>query len=765
MEETDLKLTRRDVKPSIKTLRGKKQNQLLESTLFGKNKDYEDEGVYINSDFYRNDVIGKPYPGRVNFNTQRVLAYNSTVVRAILTLRSHQIAKLPIKIIPSNEEEPPRQMSIMDYNIYHIDNHPAFDESERNFLTKVYYRLDPEAYVLDKKKTYEEQQDMFTDAEKTTVRFLQDKHDEFYRKRQKDKKKILDMLNNPDPWFTNMKSWERFAKSMLIDMLIIDRGAVIKLRDSNGELKGLMCVDGASIRPVINKFGTLDDEYAYVQVVHGSPHVYLKKDDVIILSMNPMTDLKYFGYGLSNMETLYTAVLSDIFIDKGNLDFYRKGGSIPEGFISVEPPPSRDGMIQQVDQEQLDSIQRHLQAIMMGDFTQVPIVSGGRISWIDFKGKRRDMQFKELAEYLTRKICAVYQVSPQDVGVVSDVNRANGAVQAEMTKSKGLRTLMAVISQYITNEVINEIRPEKDLKLWFDDDDLDKKRTEWTMIQQQLVSGAITINQWRATQGMHPVPWGNTPLQGLKNWVKEDGAGAQGMAGGPPGLPPLPGLPAGPEGMMNPGGAVGGANPMSGQPAGPMVMAPPVGSMMKSAKYFELNHVKEDPQDLMIKHFSDMYQDSAKLDDFKDILNYPGSQSIRKSVESYEHFLRTNPSLGTIVTKSIDYDPSDPLVFSRYLGNGIIELNEEGGDIPLFKSIALAAYDSLDDDRLEDIRLNLNTDDEDLLKSAVEWSVFESLDDNVKKSLYDNFYQFQTQPYSDALIHRVGEILGILQPE
>src|SRR6056300_1048388 len=134
MDELDLKNSKDPkIKPRVKTLNEKASKKLLHVAGVGQNGSNTtgNEGIYINSDFYRNDVTGKPYPGRVNFNTQRVLAYNSTVVRAILTLRSHQIAKLPIQIVPSNKNEPPRQMHVLDYNIYQIDNHPAFDEPEQ----------------------------------------------------------------------------------------------------------------------------------------------------------------------------------------------------------------------------------------------------------------------------------------------------------------------------------------------------------------------------------------------------------------------------------------------------------------------------------------------------------------------------------------------------------------------------------------------------------------------------------------------------------
>jgi len=516
-----------------------------------------------------------------------------------------------------------------------------------------------------------------------------------------------------------------------------------------------MPVDGGSIRPLINEYGAVDDDRAYVQVINGSPHVFLKKNDVIIMKMNPMTDLKYFGYGLSAMETLYTTVLSDIFIDKGNLDYYRKGGSIPEGFISIEPPASRDGMTQQIDQEQLESIQRHLQSIMMGDYTQVPVVSGGKISWIDFKGKRRDMQYKELAEHLTRKICAVFQVSPQDVGIISDVNRSTSQTQAEMTKSKGLETLMSMLSEYFTEEVINEIRPESDLKLWFEDDDLDKQKLEWNMAQQKLVSGALSINQWRATQGQHPVPWGNTPLQGLNNWKpadeKEEDLGQGGLLGG---LPPIPG-------MDNPGGPSGGDNPMAGQPAEGGGDSGALGSpsTVKSNNFFAINKLNEDEaENMMIKSFSDMYMDSSRFDDLvklQDIHNYPGGEWMRAPMESYEYFVNSHPELNVTLKKSTS-ETNDPLIFASYEGNGVVNVSDEG-TMPIVKSLTQAAVDTLDDEVKEKAVDFLG--DESYLEEAMERSIYKSLDSSLQEVLYQDFYKFHSFELSDAQVEEFSELI------
>lgn len=760
MAESDFLLKKRRVQTSPA------RNQLSRKTTLqvagvgqAGSREHGNEGVFVSSDYYRNDIVGKTYPGRVNFPTQRILAYNSTVVRSILTLRSHQVAKLPFKVIPRNNDEPPKQTSILEYSVYNIEHHPAFDDHEIEFLIRIYQRLDPKGYISDKKELFESMgTDVFTENEVATVHYLQKKHEEFYRKRSRDIKEIKNLLNKPDPWFTNTKTWENMLKKVLNDMLIIDRGVLIKIRDEEGRLKGLMPVDGTTVRPLINEYGIVDPDKAYVQVINGSPQVYLKQNDVIILSAYPMADIKYFGYGFSPMETLYTTVLSDIFIDKGNLDYYRKGGSIPEGFISIEPPPSREGMVSQIDQEQLESIQRHLQSIMMGDYTQVPIISGGKVSWIDFKGKRKDMQFRELAEYLSRKICAVLQVSPQDVGIISDVNRSTAQTQAEMTRSKGLETIMRVLSEYLTAEVIAELRPEEDLTLWFEDDDIEKKRDNWQISQQQIISGVLTINQYRANEGLHPVPWGNTPLQGLRNWAPEE-EDTGGMPGMPNlgNLPPLPGMPS----PQNPNGPMGGDNPMAGgppqMPQGPSPIGSPSG--LKSSRFFSMNAATdEEAHELMVKGFADIYTEDSNYQEvvkLYDINNYPGGEFLRRPIDSYEFFSR---NAGVTIHKGMDVDEADPIIFSRYMGNGQVVIDEDGEE-PLIKSLAKGVRETLDDrvkaKIIDEIR------DEFELDNAIERAIYKSLDAPLQEYLYEDFYKFQPNYLTDAQVEKVGEYLGI----
>jgi len=737
--------------PSIKiTAKPKTPGVSLAGINAGESARANNEGVFISTEFYRNDIVGKPYPGFINYQTQRYLAYNSTVVRSIISLRTQQVAMLPYNIVPSNDQEPTRKVSVFDYNMYELLYHPVFDQPEKDFLKKMYLRIDPDAYKINKQSLYEESKDQFSAAEIATIDHLQEKHDSFYRDRDESIAKIRSILNNPDPWFTGTQSWSQMIQAILFDLIALDRGALLKLRDEEGGIRGLMPMDGASIRPLINEFGFYDDDKAFVQVseTSGTPNVYLNRRDVIIMSMHPVTDMRYFGYGVSPMETLFTAALTDIYIDKGQLDFYRKGGSIPEGVLNIEPPTSRDGMVSHMNQQTLEYMQRSLQAMMAGDYTQVPIFSGGKVSFIDFKGKRRDGQYKELAEYVARKTCAVLQVSPQDVGITSDVNRSSATVQQDLTKSKGLLPLMNTVAEYITRGVVDELRPERDLKLAFIDDDTEKNKNEWTMSQQQLVSGVITVNEYRVAHGKSPVPWGNSPLQGLRNWrspeeeQEQQGGGLGGLGGAPGGLPPMP------ASIANPGGPVGGANPAAGRP--------PAGAL-KSSRFFSLNARSEDEaEEFMVKGFSEMYDENSNFHEIvslHDIHNYPGGEWMRTPVASYEHFVDTHPALGIKVQIPEDTDTRDVLLLSMYTGDEIIV---ENGNVPLIKAMATVAYNNLSDptrNKVDEITFNNG-------EEAFEKYIYNRLDAPLQDALYKDYYRFKSFAVSDAQLEEVEQCIS-----
>jgi phage portal protein BeeE len=527
--------------------------------------------------------LPKSYPGMRKFLNLRVLAWSSTVVYSILTFRRHQVTMREPVIVPA-EREASYRLSLLDYSVNEVPYLPALDEAERHWLTRFLRLVDTtnHGYSFFKEHLYEAQKGTLGKDTTDIFERLQEKHRTFHRERNLAKRDILRLLKRPDTHghYLEENSWYALMSSALEDLLVIDRGVIYKKRDAAGKLEALIPLDGATIEPVLDDYGYVQ---RYCQVVDGMPVLDIPKKDLILLRLNHTTDTYMYGYGLPPMEVLYNTVLSDLFIDKGNLAYYQKGGSIPEGIIVVHPPgDGKDGVYAQPEPEVVESIQRNLTAVMMGDYTNVPLFTGGKLEFIDFKGKRKDMQFKELAEYLTRKICAVFQVSPQDVGVLGDINRATAEQQAEATQSKGLETLLNTVGHALTRGIVDEYRPEGDLKLWFKEETKNNSMGRWQVVQGQLQSGYVSINQAKVEDGEDPVPWGDTPLQGLRNWKAEDpnqaAGGAPGVPGamgatpgGGPGAPggalPGAGVPMPPSLSGNAGGAPGGDG-MSGAPGG-----------------------------------------------------------------------------------------------------------------------------------------------------------------------------------------------------
>ncbi|BAK53691.1 portal protein [Thermus phage TMA] len=461
---------------------------------------------------------GKDYPGFKPLLTYRALAWNSTVVYSIIIFRKNQVLKKEKIIVPYNHQEPPFKFNLFEYSPESLMYLPSISDPDAFFLINLFrkYRFNNDSKLIKVSEIPKK----LTSKELEIYKHIEDKHVNYYLKRIRDSRKILEFLERPDPYFSEVNSWEYLLGMVLDDILTIDRGAIVKIRDEQGNLVAITPVDGTTIKPILSEDTGI--VVGYVQEVDGAIVAHFDKRDVVLFRQNLTPDVYMYGYSLPPIEILYKVILSDIFIDKGNLDYYRKGGSIPEGILAIEPPSYKEGDIYpQLSREQLESIQRQLQAIMMGDYTQVPILSGGKFTWIDFKGKRRDMQFKELAEFVARKICAVYQVSPQDVGILEGSNKATAEVMASLTKAKGLEPLMATISKGF-DEVVSEFRNEKDIKLWFKEDDLEKERDWWNIIQGQLNTGFRSINEARMEKGLEPVPWGDVPFSGLRNWKPED---------------------------------------------------------------------------------------------------------------------------------------------------------------------------------------------------------------------------------------------------
>jgi hypothetical protein len=87
------------------------------------------------------------------------------------------------------------------------------------------------------------------------------------------------------------------------------------------------------------------------------------------------------------------------------------------------------------------------------------------MQWLPLAASNRDMQFMEWQVYLARKICAVFAVQPQDIGISFDVKKSTSETGAAFTYDNGIVPLAELIAEYLTREVV--ARYDADLRFVF----------------------------------------------------------------------------------------------------------------------------------------------------------------------------------------------------------------------------------------------------------------------------------------------------------
>lgn len=245
-------------------------------------------------------------------------------------------------------------------------------------------------------------------------------------------------MRKPD----GVRSFRTWLAMYLEDMLRYDAGTLFKRRDRLGRPIGLEVVSGTTIAPVLDKYGRrpTGDAPAFVQYVNGTVWKWFTADDLIYEPFRPQADSPY---GIAPLESVLLAANTDLRFQQHFLNYFTEG-NIPEGFIILPEEASQAAQMREF-QEVFDSY-------MYGDMAakrQLKTLPGGsKLEW----SKAGEFN-NDFAEFLMRKVCAVYHVTPQDIGFTMDVNRATGETQADIQFRTGdlpvINHVQDILTEYL----------------------------------------------------------------------------------------------------------------------------------------------------------------------------------------------------------------------------------------------------------------------------------------------------------------------------
>jgi phage portal protein BeeE len=321
-----------------------------------------------------------------------------------------------------------------------------------------------------------------------------------------DKDKVAEVeqfFNFPNP----DDNFRTFLLMVLEDLLVLDAGTIELVANKKGNLAEMYYLDGATVKPAVDIHGMLG-EPAYFQFMPlnttAEPDAEFSRDELAYIMQNPQGDIKNFGYGLSPLEGVIMVATNILNADNFNGSFFEVGTL----------PPIMINLGKEMQQSEVEAFRAYWKAEIEGKPWKTAFVGGiddPKILPLQ-PNSNRDMQFMEYQLWLSRLMTAAYEISPQDIGLTFDINKATAETQREISKAKGYRTVLEVLKEIFTQKIIWKGLGYRDLQFVWTDVDLVDAQSRASVWEIESRTGARSINEYRKEVGLDPIKGGIRPF-------------------------------------------------------------------------------------------------------------------------------------------------------------------------------------------------------------------------------------------------------------
>lgn len=295
--------------------------------------------------------------------------------------------------------------------------------------------------------------------------------------------------------------FDSFLRKFVDDSLTLDQACFEIVPSQFCKPYEFFMIDGATVRFASPELEEESDKirgyYPYaVQLYQNSIYTSYYPWELCIGIRNPVTNIIYNGYGVSELELLVKIVTYILYSESYTGKFFSQGSN-PKGVFIAKSNLSED---------KLQEFRQTWTAQVNGltGAHKIPII-GGELEWIDMQKTNTDMEFSNWLEYLSRLTCAIFKIDPSELGYnFSGENNVNydSSVQEKLiySKEKGLVPLLRFIEKQINKYIVT---PYSNGKYRFKFTGIDNSDSLIENLDLQKVEkGVMSFGEYRAKHNL-----------------------------------------------------------------------------------------------------------------------------------------------------------------------------------------------------------------------------------------------------------------------
>lgn len=366
---------------------------------------------------------------------------------------------------------------------------------------------------------------------------LKDRRAKMTPQLQKDADRLVDWVRrcgNPDVK-VKRKNFGHYLRMTTWDALVYDQYTAEVVPDRRGKPCYWRPLDAATIRisDDLDETDDTDETIQYVQVYDDTIIAEFTERELMFGVRNPRSDIRYAGYGVSELELLIvivTALLNGI---DYNAAFFKQG-TVAKGIINFKGA---------IPDKELVAFRRQWYAMLtgVGNAWRTPVVNADDLQYVNMQVGNRDMEFSSWIDWLLKLTCAVVQIAPEEIGFqfgnggqTSSLSEGNQEEKLKFSKDKGLVPLAKFHAEQLNRGVIDHLDDRFELELA----GINARSAEELIELQTKEVGAIkTVDEARQERGLKPLSGGRGDVILNQTWLAFVQGQQQGGGAGAPGVP------------------------------------------------------------------------------------------------------------------------------------------------------------------------------------------------------------------------------------